>query len=154
MKPKIQRWVVVHDHTVVDISSGVLNLVSILFWISIISFASFFVENSQRVNKAGPKNPKVFALSYGRQFFFITILFHSGPSSKFPFLQNLPPSREAYVVGVDDSQYLLFFVKPPTRSPPLQQSGWIISGASRHDRSESYRLGSNHRTPTGNPICI
>ena len=50
--PRNSRWVVVRDHTVVDDSgSGVSNLVSIFILIFVELFASFFVENSQRVFK-------------------------------------------------------------------------------------------------------
>ena len=49
--PKNSRWVVVHDHTVVDIGSGVSNPVWILSccicqWI--ISFASFFLPTREQ----------------------------------------------------------------------------------------------------------
>ena len=68
----------------------------------------YFVENSQRVNKAVPKNSKVFVLSCSRQFFD-----HHDISQ-----WSKHHSKKAYV-GVDNSsQYPSFFVKPPTRSPP------------------------------------
>ena len=58
--------------------------------------------------------------------------------------QQVPPTtilqKRAYVSvdHSDSSQYLLFFVKPPTRSPPLQyhKKIGIVNRANRHDLSE------------------
>ena len=151
--PKNSRWVVVHDHTVVTGGWYSSHLRCFkpswhppqFYPVIIISFASFFVENSQRVNKAGPKKTKVFVVSYSCQFlwsrWYSTVIQAAGS----PFYRH--PSREAYAVGVDDSQYLLLFAKPPTRFPPLQyhknnQDGLLTESVGM--TVPSCRLRSNH----------
>ena len=164
---KKMRWVVVHDHTVVTGGDSISSHLRCFkpswhppqfYPVIIILVASFSSKTPNAWTKQVRKKPRFLSCHIAVSFFLITMIFHSDPSSKTaassPFYRH--PSREAYAVGVDDSPYLLFFAKPPTKFPPLQyyknnQGGSLTESVDM--TVPSRRLRSNHGPGTPSVSC-
>ena len=150
--PKNLRWVVVHDHTVVTGGDSISSHLRCFkpswhppqfYPVIIILFASFSSKTPNAWTKQVRKKPRFLSCHIAVSFFFdhhdIPQWSKQQDRSKLPFLQASFKRSLCSRCGRLTVSLVLCEAsdKISTTAILQKQSGWIVDGVSRYDRSES-----------------